>query len=166
MIQFSPELFADHFRFVRWGDEQCLAAAGDVLSDQYFKDRGFSAGSLHKLLIHMMASQWTWLTRFRGTPINRPEDDRDYPTLESLRNRWPIVHTECESFLASQTPQSLGASFTHHDFRGNPHTLALGRLVQHVMDHCTYHRGQFNSMLKMAGGKPLNLSLYPFYERQ
>jgi uncharacterized damage-inducible protein DinB len=86
--------------------------------------------------------------------------------LESLRNRWPVVHTEWESFLASQTAQSLGASFSHHDFRGNPHTLPLGRLVKHVMDHCTYHRGQFNSMLKMAGGKPLNLSLYPFYERQ
>jgi uncharacterized damage-inducible protein DinB len=166
MIPFSPDLFADHFRFIRWGDEQCLAAAGGLSAEEYFKDRGFSAGTVHKLLVHMMSSQWTWLTRFRGGSLKRPDDDREFPVLASLRQRWPTVHTEWEAFLKTQTVDSLATPFTHNDFSGKSHTLPLGRLVQHVMDHCTYHRGQFNSMLKMAGGKPLNLSLYPFYERE
>jgi uncharacterized damage-inducible protein DinB len=165
MIRFDPAVFADHFRFIRWGDDQVAAAASTLSAEEYLKPRDLSHGSLHRLIVHMMASQWTWLSRFGGAPLGRPEDDREYPTLESVRNRWPIVHSEWEGFLNSQTPQTLAAPFTHQDFSGNSHTLPLGRLVQHVMDHCTYHRGQFNSMLKMAGGKPLNLSLYPFYER-
>jgi len=166
MIQFDPAFFADQFRFVRWGDDQVLAAAGTLSTEEYLKPRGFSHGSIHKLLVHMMASQWTWLSRFRGTPVKRSEDDREYPTLESIRLRWPILHDDWEAFLKAQTADSLTKLYSHSDFSGNSHTLRLGRLVQHVLDHCTYHRGQFNSMLKMAGGKPLNLSLYPFYERE
>jgi uncharacterized damage-inducible protein DinB len=32
----------------------------------------------------------------------------------------------------------------------------------HVADHATYHRGQLNSMIKLAGGTPSPVMLYPF----
>ena len=163
-MKFDPHTFIDRCEFMEWGDHQLLAVATTIPQEEYFQDRGISAGSLHKLLVHMMGAQWIWLSRWRGEVSPRFEDEKDYPTLQSLKARWPGVHEEMKKFLELQTPQSLLANFSYKDSRGNPHSLPLGRFVQHMLDHGTYHRGQANTLIKLCGGQPINLSLYKYYE--
>jgi uncharacterized damage-inducible protein DinB len=147
-----------------WGDEQLLTVAASIPEAEYLRERGISAGSLHKLLIHMMAAQWVWLSRWQGVAMPYFETDQDHPNLPSLRNRWAIVHAEMKDLLIKQTAESLAINFSYRDTRGNPHSLPLGRFVQHVLDHGTYHRGQANTLIKLCGGQPINLSLYRYYE--
>ena len=47
---------------------------------------------------------------------------------------------------------------------GQSHNNMLLHLMYHVGDHSTYHRGQLNSMIKLAGGKPAELG-YIVYRR-
>jgi len=163
-MKFHPATFIDAFGFMAWGDEQLLAVAAAIPEAEYRRDRGISAGSLHKLLIHMMAAQWIWLSRWQGVAMPYFETDQDHPNLISLRNRWAVVHEETKDFLIKQTVESLAANFSYKDSRGNPHSLPLGRFIQHMLDHGTYHRGQANTLIKLSGGQPVNLSLYRYYE--
>jgi len=163
-VSFYPDSFCDQFAFIAWGDEQLLAVAAKIPEAEYLRDRGISAGSLHRLLIHMMAAQWVWLSRWQGVKLPYFETEQDHPNLASLRNRWATVHQEMKDFLTRQTVESLSVNFSYNDTRGNPHSLPLGRFVQHVLDHGTYHRGQANTFIKLSGGTPINLSLYRYYE--
>lgn len=152
----------DRFDFMFDQDRLVLAAALQTPEAEYYKDRGISHGSLHALLVHAMGSQWVWLNRFLGTSAPRHISVTDCPTREELADRWPEVHSAYKGFLARQTLTTLNAPITFQNFRGETHTLALGQLLMHVVDHGTYHRGQINSLLKLAGGQPTNPSYYPW----
>ncbi|NNM88656.1 MAG: hypothetical protein HKL95_09070 [Phycisphaerae bacterium] len=139
-----------------------MGAAAVIAETPYYAARDFSAGSLHKLLVHAMAAQWVWLSRWRGGSIYRLQDVPDYPTRESLLTRWPMVHEELATFLRAQTPQTLEGPLAYRNNRRDSVTLPLGELILHCLDHGTYHRGQINSMIKLAGGTPVSLNYYQF----
>jgi uncharacterized damage-inducible protein DinB len=163
-MKFDPAVFVDQFEFIEWGDDLLITAAAQLPEAEYLKDRGISAGSMHKLLVHMMAAEWVWLSRWRGEASPQFYTIEDYPTIESLAERWSPVHADIKGFLSEQTSGSLEAPFSYRDTRGQRHTLPLARFVQHMLDHGTYHRGQANTLLKLSGGAPINLSLYRYYE--
>ncbi len=50
--------------------------------------------------------------------------------------------------------KSLLISVVARNTYGEQFSLPLGDTMIHVVDHATYHRGQINSMIRMAGGKP------------
>src|SRR4051812_15176947 len=76
----TKEHLREMFEFLRWADQQMMAAARQVPEDGYYKDQGISIGSIHKLLVHCMAAQWVWLSRWRGESPTRLESHEDYRT--------------------------------------------------------------------------------------
>ncbi len=153
------------FDFVQWGDNELLAAARMVPDEGYYREQGISIGSIHKLLVHEMAAQWIWLSRWRGENPTRLENHEDYPTRDSVLLRWPLVHSAINDFMGTQTPKSLARDVQYRNIKGELFSLPLGDLMQHVIDHATYHRGQINTMIKHAGGHPANVS-YQLYSLQ
>ena len=149
-----PDYYRHMFDFLTWGDRVMLAAARTVPEDGYFREQPISLGSVHKLLTHAIAVERIWLSRCQGRDARRFEDETDHPTLADLERNWPPLHGEWLAFLSVQTPESLAADLAYRNSRGEPYRLPLGHVLLHVLDHATYHRGQLNSMIKLAGGKP------------
>jgi uncharacterized damage-inducible protein DinB len=154
----APAHFRELFEYVRWGDQQSLIAARSCADAEYYKEQGISHGSVHKLLVHMMAAQMLWLERFRGTSPTKIESAEQYPKRLDLEQRWPLVHAAMLDFVAHLTPPAIARSITYRNTRGEPFTLPLASLITHVIDHAAYHRGQLASMIKRAGGKPIPIS--------
>ncbi len=144
--------------YLRWADQQSLLAARSVRDDEYYKEQNISVGSLHKMLVHCMAVQWLWLSRFRGESPQNAEDHTHYPTRMELEQRWPLVHAALIDFVGRTTPNQLGNPVTYHDTKGTAHTLPMRDMILHLIDHGSYHRGQINTMIKRAGGTPIAVS--------
>jgi uncharacterized damage-inducible protein DinB len=145
--------------YVRWADGELLAASRSVPDEGYYKDQGISLGSIHKLLVHCMAAQWIWLSRWRGESPTRLENHDDYPNRDSLMQRWPLVHSAMNDFLGTQSPKALAREVQYRNTRGELLSYPLADLMLHVIDHASYHRGQLNTMIKHAGGHPTNVSI-------
>ena len=160
-IEYDPKFMLHLFQYMAWGDEMGLAAARAVRDEEYYKPRGFSAGSIHNLLVHQMVSQKIWLGRWNGVNATRMEDQTDHPTRELLEERWPRVRRELLDFAGRQTAESLAAVTAVRRTTGEPLALPLGAMMMHLADHGNYHRGQLNSMLKFAGAA----TAYPAYYR-
>jgi uncharacterized damage-inducible protein DinB len=158
----TKEHLREMFEFLRWADQQMMAAARQVPEAGYYQDQGISIGSIHKLLVHCMAAQWIWLSRWRGESPTRLESHEDYPTRDALEQRWPLVHSAMLDFLGLQSPKSLAREVQYKNTRGEVFSVPLGELMLHVLDHASYHRGQLNTMVKHAGGKPANV-MYQHY---
>jgi uncharacterized damage-inducible protein DinB len=150
----TKEHLTSMFEYVRWGDNLIMRAARSVPDEGYYREQGISVGSIHKLLVHAMAAQWIWLSRWRGESPTRLETHDDYPTRDALEQRWPLVHSAVLDFLSMQTPKSLGRMLEYRNNKGEVCALPLGDQVLYVIDHSTYHRGQQNTMIKRAGGTP------------
>ena len=151
------------YAYMTWADNQIIEAAATVPDEGFRRDQNISAGSIHKLLLHAIGAQWVWLGRWQG------DSDRKFPTSEELqtvaavRQRWDEVHKALNAFVDEQTDESVERRI---DYVRNktPHNNKLLHLMCHVADHGAYHRGQLNSMIKLAGGKPVDLG-YVTYRR-
>lgn len=148
----QPDAFIDFFRYVRWADELQLSAAQALADEAYFKDHGFSFGSIHGVMLHMLSAQEVWRQRFAGEPTTWLADRADLRRdREALAREWAGVHDRFAAFLTAQTAQSLAGTISFKNLKGQPFSAPLWRLLTHVCNHSTIHRGQLNSMLKLSG---------------
>jgi uncharacterized damage-inducible protein DinB len=48
----------------------------------------------------------------------------------------------------------IGRSFEYKMFNGQPTASPFWQMLQHVVNHASYHRGQVTTMLRQLGEKP------------
>lgn len=143
-----------HFKHLVWADNACVDAAATVPAGNFDKPLGFGfgAGTVHATLVHMLAAQEGWLVRLRGVDpvMSKPED---LPTISDIKTRWAKVHGDWQSLLAGQNETTLDAPVEIMRF-GQKFRSTLRIVIGHLFDHATHHRGQLNSLIKLAGGTP------------
>lgn len=157
----GPQTIQFLWQYMVHADAQVLEAADTVSEDGYVREQGISLGSLHKLLVHCMSAQHTWLQRLNGIGSPAPIDPASVSPSE-LAGRWGALHQDLLAFAAAQTPRSLVQEIHSTNRAGVHFQLPLWLCMLHVSDHATYHRGQINSMIKLAGGKASPVMLYTY----
>ena len=137
------------FAYDAWANGRLLEAASRLGAHDFVRDLGASFGSVRGTLLHIMWGERRHLQFWRdGTRIDDPKVD-DFPDAESLRSVWSIVERERKAFVETLSDDGLAAQLTVRgkDFR-------LHELVQHVVNHSTYHRGQVVLLLRQLGQTP------------
>jgi uncharacterized damage-inducible protein DinB len=150
----SPEYFSHVYTYVKWADLRQLDSIKPLSDEEYFKDRGWSFGNIHKLLLHCISAQNVWLDRFEGRKPVWIFDDPRYARRDSIEPMLIQTHTKMSLFLEKQAPQALAAVLTYPNLKGEIFSVPLWQLIVHVCNHSMHHRGQINSMIKLAGGNP------------
>ena len=77
----------DLFVFNQWANARTLGAVAVLNEDEFHRDLKSSYPSVRETLLHIMASEWIWLTRWQGTsPTGMPPAWAEY-TRGSDRGR-------------------------------------------------------------------------------
>ncbi|MDB5328347.1 MAG: hypothetical protein JWM57_3916 [Phycisphaerales bacterium] len=147
------EYFKRQFEYVAWADALCVEAVASVPADQFDAPFGFSFGGVHATVVHMMGAQEIWINRLTTGTDKQFLTTADVPTLIDLRHHWMVLHSQWRTFLGQQTDASLESPITFAR-RGQQISIPIRAVVAHTLDHSTHHRGQLNSLIKLAGGKP------------
>jgi uncharacterized damage-inducible protein DinB len=157
-----PDLQTIQFlwKYMVHADKEVLAASQSVPDEGFRREQNISFGSVEKLLNHCMLAQACWLERLAGKDVVFV----DHPPLPrgEFPARWTQVHQELLAFAEAQTPESLETMLRLTTRAGKKLQLPIWASMLHIVDHATYHRGQLNSMIKLAGGtpSPIMLSLF------
>jgi uncharacterized damage-inducible protein DinB len=153
------------WNYMTYADEQEIAAVATVPDEPYFRDQGISFGSIHKLLVHSCDAQRVWCERLEGnaTPMF---SDPSQITRNALPDLWRESHKRLLAFASQQTADSLKHIHRFRTRKGDPYEMSRGAVMLHVCDHASYHRGQLNSMIKIAGGTPSPVMLYTWALQQ
>jgi uncharacterized damage-inducible protein DinB len=147
------------WRYMVDADKEILAAADSVPDEPYFREQGISLGSIHKLLVHCTDARRVWLERLTGATDSNFSDPATV-SRDALRVSWAREHQKLLEFAREQTVSSLQIILRFRTRRGDPYEMTRGACMLHVSDHATYHRGQLNSMVKLAGGTASPVMLY------
>ena len=98
--------------------------------------------------------EWLWLERWRGRSPRVLLPPEEFPTLAAVCARWEAVEHEMMRYLATLPEGVLEEPMTCVGTRGNTWTYSLWRMMVHLLEHQTYHRGQVTSLLRQLGLEP------------
>src|SRR5271169_3596242 len=115
----APEFFVHLFEYVKWADMRQLEAVRPLSDEEYYKDRGFSFGTIHKIMLHELSAQNVWLHRFKGEKSVWLFDEPRMAQRATIEPEWEAIHKRFTTFVAQQTPQSLAAMVTYKNLRGD-----------------------------------------------
>jgi uncharacterized damage-inducible protein DinB len=135
--------------FDQWANRRTLAATMALPPEEFSRDLHVSFGSVQGTLSHILAGEWVWLRRWRGDAPSQDPSSTAFPDAAALETGWDALNQEMAKFVAGLSDELLDA---RQEVRGQQYALA--ELMQHVVNHSTYHRGQVASLLRQLGHVP------------
>ncbi|MGO9012592.1 MAG: DinB family protein [Bryobacteraceae bacterium] len=142
------------FDYNYWARDRQLQACEGLTEEQFLRPLGNSFPSLRDTLTHLLAVEWLWLERWRGRSPRTLLSPTELPTLAALSQRWQIVEREMREYLAGLSEEALERPLTYVNTGGQAWTYALWRMIQHLLHHQSYHRGQVTALFRQLGVQP------------
>jgi|SRR5271157_679776 len=137
-----------------WARGCQLRACAPLSAEQFLRPVGGSFPSLRDTLAHMLAVEWIWLERWKGKSPQALIPAAEFPSVEAMVERWGAVERDLRQYLAGVDEDALARPLTCVSTRGEEWTYPLWRMIAHLLNHQSYHRGQVTTLLRMLGGQP------------
>jgi uncharacterized damage-inducible protein DinB len=162
----TPEEIVALYEFNAWANHKTLDAAGALSREQFVRELGSSFSSVRDTLVHIYGVEWIWLERLRGrSPVVFPAT-KEFAEVGKLQPQWTELETMQLQYARGITQAELDEVMDYQ-------TLSFGRgrnprwqMMQHVVNHGTYHRGQVTTLLRQLGAKALGTDLINFYRER
>jgi uncharacterized damage-inducible protein DinB len=152
------------YQYNGWANARMLEAASKVTSEQFTEDLQSSHRSVRDTLAHILAAEWIWIERWNGTSPKALLNPADFPSVSSLRSKWIQVERDYAAFINRLTDESLDTVIAYTNTRGEQWMYPLGQMMQHVVNHSSYHRGQVNTMLRQLAAEAVPVDLLVFMD--
>ena len=152
------------YSYNRWANARILDAVSGLTEEQFTMDMKSSHGSIRDTLSHILAAEWIWLERWNGVSPKALLNPSAFPTVGALRERWSEVEQGYNEFIERITDASLDAVITYTNTKDEEWSYPLVQMLQHVMNHSSYHRGQVITMLRQLGEKTVTVDLLVFMD--
>ena len=149
--------------YLDWANDVTLRASADLPAPVLTADVGASFTSLLGTLRHMEWAERLWYGRWvRGADPDRYAPPHDLPGLAAS---WAALSVERRAWVAALPDEAAEREVAYAHPADGPQRAVLGDLVQHAVDHATFHRGQVIGMMRQAGVAPPATSLRRYLSR-
>jgi len=115
-------------------------------------------------LVHIYSAEWVWRSRWQGESPAAMLPPEMFPDLAALRRAWGEHELKMRSFLDSLGPDGVNRIIEYRTTGGQTWRQVLWHMLQHVVNHASYHRGQVTTMLRqLKAAPPAHMDLIAFY---
>lgn len=150
-----------------WGRDRVLAAVEPLTAAQFTQPLGNSFGSIRDTLVHIYWADRIWGERWHGRVPAIAFEPAAYPDVASVRRAWTAHEQEIRALVEQFGEVGIQQPITYHSLSGKPSTELFWQLLQHVVNHGTYHRGQVTTLLRQLGAAPpKSMDLITFYRER
>jgi uncharacterized damage-inducible protein DinB len=150
----STAALLELFEYNYWARDRQLQVCATLTAEQFVRPLGNSFPSVRDTLVHLAAVEWLWLERWRGrSPRALPKPD-EFPALDAVTQYWQTVERQMRAFVGDLTDEALASDMTCVSTRGQAWTFPLWRMIEHLLHHQSYHRGQVTALFRQLGVQP------------
>jgi uncharacterized damage-inducible protein DinB len=104
------------------------------------------------LMAHILSAQKLWWERIVGQKQSLPVWPNS--TLQDCETRTAELATIWREYLANTNEAALSNSVTYENSQGESWTSKVEDILQHVIMHSVYHRGQIATDMRATGFTP------------
>ena len=147
-----------------WARDRLLEAIAPLTADQLNRDLGSSFTSIRETVVHIYAAEWAWYSRWQGSsPTALLPGDR-FPDVVAIRSAWAELEGKMRTFLDGLGEDGVARVFDYKLLSQQPGSSQFWQMLQHVVNHASYHRGQVTTMLRQIGAQPgKSMDMIAFY---
>lgn len=154
------------YAYNRWANGRALAAATALTPEDVVRHLGTSHRSVLGTLTHILWGEWRWLGRWIAPDPLAIPDPLLCADLAGLQDRWAEVERVQFEFMLGLTDRALDRLITYENPPGTSWTYPLSQMLQHVVNHSTFHRGQVTTLLRQLRASPPATDLLVFVDEQ
>ena len=141
-----------------WADRSLLDACVALRPDELVRDLQISHSSILATLRHIYDGERVWLHCLRTTADlgtwQLPPGPAPELSLDELWRKWPELWDGYALYFESAADSSLGIELNLQLPGGIEQLFPRWKILRHVLEHSTMHRGQVIGMLRMLGHQP------------
>ena len=147
-----------------WARDRVLVAADALTPEQLTRDLGSSFKSVRDTLAHIYAAEWAWCGRWNGQSPTALLPGDMFPDVASIRAKWAELESNVRGILERMGRQGLDGVIEYKMLNGEAKASVFWHMLQHVINHASYHLGQVTTMLRQLGATPPQaMDLIAFY---
>ncbi len=152
----STQLIRELYDYHRWANHRLFDVAVALGDEPVNRDMGphWSVPTLKGMFAHLYGADWVWLSRWKGASPSRIPGGADVPTMAALRTAWDAFESEQKAFVDGLGEADLARQVDYKNTEGAVFAVALGPLLQHVVNHATHHRSEAATMITLISGSP------------
>jgi uncharacterized damage-inducible protein DinB len=150
-----------------WARDRMFDALAALDAERYLADRGSSFRSIRDTVVHMYSAEWAWHSRWRGHSPSAHLAPESFPDVATVRSAWAELEPQVREFVAGLDEAGRERVFDYFGFNGGAQRSVFWHMVQHVVNHASYHRGQVTTMLRQSGAAaPKGMDMIAFYRER
>jgi len=150
-----------------WANKRVFEHIKELPQDIYYKKIQGVPLSVSEILVHIYNTDTLWLSVMSGDSFdeimavaNQLSRETRAKSIEEIETMFLDISNRYKAFFDCQEDLDKAVSCEHPNF-GRLETQ-LSELVQHVVNHGTYHRGNITTMLRRLGHPGVSTD-YIFY---
>ncbi len=138
-----------------WARDRMLDAVDVLTLEQYTRELASSFTSVRATIVHIYGAEWNWYLRWvSNSPTGFP-DTAAFPDVVTIRAAWRDQEQKVRLLVDSLAKANqLDRVLRYRTFDGQEMESAFSQMLQHVVNHATFHRGQVTTMLRQLGVAP------------
>jgi len=150
-----------------WANRRVHAFIRDHLSEeQTEKEIVSSFSSVKKTILHILDAEMIWLERFHGNSLNSFPSQHFKGSGTEAAEALVSHSKKFLDFISSKEPSFFDSSLKYKNLKGVAYETNASDVVQHVMNHNTFHRGQLITMFRQLGFSELFSTDYINFTRE
>jgi uncharacterized damage-inducible protein DinB len=149
-----------------WARDRMLDGVEALAPDQYVRDLGSSFQSVRDTVVHTYGAEWNWYLRWVGNSPTTMPDPEKFPDVATVRTAWKSQEEKIKLFVHS-SGNALDRIVKYRTLAGEEVQSVFWHMLQHMVNHASYHRGQITTMLRQLGAPaPKPQDLIRFYRER
>lgn len=150
----SREALLTHFDYTLWASSKLLDACTRLTQEELDRDMNVSHTSALKTMQHIYYADRVWLARLEGRTLAAFMDPEPGPSIDDLKTVWPDVIKALRDFVERAPVELFETDLAFRRLNGDAQHVTHWKVLFHIVNHATLHRGQVMAMLRQLGRVP------------
>jgi uncharacterized damage-inducible protein DinB len=147
-----------------WARDRLLDAIEPLTPEQLTHDLGSSFPSIRETVVHIYAAECAWHSRWQGQSPTALMTSDGFPDVAAVRRAWTAHEATMRAFVGQLGEEGIAKVFEFTLLSGAAGSSPFWQMLQHIVNHASYHRGQVTTMLRQLGAAPAqSMDMVAFY---
>lgn len=157
--QMTVQTLESLYDYSYWANDRLFQVLSQLTPDEFTQPVAGGHKSIRNTMVHVLSTEWGWLSRCGGHERKAKLDPDDYPTTESLVDEWNDVESYVRDFLGDLEDDDSSRHVEYTGGEGKQCSVPLRELMQHSIVHAAHYRGQVALLLRELDYAPGHFDL-------